>query len=100
MNTRFIRVYQNLDVNVLKEHLLIYGEISGNCANCQTIDIKLDSPSCPQCHSEFKYIAFRNIRSHLAKLSRLLAERPFLTFVDYEDFAKNLAAQKAKDFLA
>ena len=30
----------------IKENCLVYGEISGNCAKCQTIDIKLDAEKC------------------------------------------------------
>ena len=99
MSSRYLRVYQNLDVDKIRQHLLIYGDLSGNCANCQTIDIKLDTPQCPNCQTEFKYIAFRNIKSHLPKLKKLSEGRPGLVFVDHEDFKQSWAALKAEKFL-
>lgn len=95
--TKFIRMYQNLGVNQIKDNLLIYGEISGSCAKCQAIDVKLDHVKCPQCQTPFNYIAFRNVKSHIAKWQRLLEARPYLKFVDYEDFHRNLAEFKAKE---
>lgn len=94
---KFIRVYQNLDINQIKANLLIYGEISGNCAHCQAIDIKLDSPACPQCQTSFKYIAFRHVKSHIAKWPKLMEARPYLVFVDFEDFQKQLGELKARE---
>lgn len=99
MSQRFIRVYQNLDIYDIKKHLLIYGDLSANCANCQTLDIKLNENFCPSCKTEFKYIGFRNIKHHLPKLVKLNAERPSVTLVDYDDFARLLGALKAEEFL-
>ena len=99
MNQRFLRVYKKLDVIDIKQHLLIYGDLAANCANCQAIDIKLDALKCPQCGADFKYIAFRNIKNHLPKLQKLSDERPNLIFVDYDDFARNLGVLKAQEFL-
>ena len=79
--------------------MLLYGDLSANCANCQAIDIKLDAESCPQCQTEFKYIAFRNIRSHFPKLQRLHEQRPDVLFIDFDDFQRNIAAIKAQEFL-
>ncbi len=99
MSQRFIRIYKNLDITEIKQHLLVYGDLSANCANCQALDIKLNVNLCPSCKTEFKYIAFRNIRNHLPKLQKLNVERPSLTFVDYDDFSRILGAMKAEEFL-
>ena len=99
MNQRFLRVYEKLDVVDIKQHLLIYGDLAANCANCQAIDIKLDALKCPQCGTDFKYIAFRNVKNHLPKLQKLSDERPNLILVDYDDFARNLGVLKAQEFL-
>jgi len=99
MGQHFIRVYQSLDIEELKKHLLIYGDLSANCANCQAIDIKLTATRCPECQTEFKYVAFRNLRSHLAKLPRLQQERPDVIFIDHDDFQHHWGAWKAKNFL-
>ena len=99
MSQRFIRIYKNLDIAEIKKHLLVYGDLAANCANCQAIDIKLNANLCPSCNTEFKYIAFRNIRNHLPKLHKLNIERPSLTFVDFEDFQRIWGAMKAEEFL-
>lgn len=99
MNKKLVRVYKKLNVNDVKAHLLIYGDISGACANCQRIDLKIDTALCPGCQADFKYIAFRNIKFHLPKIQKLLEERPQLLIVDYEDYARNLGTVKAQEFL-
>ncbi len=99
MSRRFIRVYKKLDIHEIKKHLLIYGDISGSCANCQKIDLKLNIVQCPQRQTPYKYISFRNIRDHLPKLQHLHEERPDLECVDYEDFKRLLGALKAEEFL-
>ena len=99
MASRFIRIYKKLEINEIKKHLLIYGDLSGSCANCQAMDIKLDVANCPQCHTEFDFIAFRNITQHFPKIQKLSQDRPQVTFVDHEDFKRILAAVKAEEFL-
>ncbi len=98
MAERFVRVFSKLDLSKITPQLLIYGDISGTCAGCQKIDIKLNQPVCPECKSEFKFIAFRNIRAHLPKLQQLSAQRPSVTIIDYDDYKRELSASKAADF--
>jgi len=88
-----------MDLTEVKEHVLIYGDLAANCGNCQEIDIKLDAITCPKCKTDFRYIAFRNIKHHLPKLPKILAEKPYIIFVDYDDFAHLWGAKKALDFL-
>ena len=99
MFDQLIRVYENLDVKEIHKHLLIYGDLSGSCSHCGKIDLKLDATRCPECSAEFKYISFRNIRSHVPKALKFLAERPAVTLVDYDDYKKALGTMKAKEFL-
>ncbi len=99
MSQKFIKVYKKFDVKNIKEHLLIYGDLSGSCANCKAIDLKLSDLECPKCKTAFKYIAFRNIKSHLPKMQKLIEERPGLEFVDHEDFQRNLGVIKAEEFM-
>ena len=98
MAEKFIRTYQKLDLSKITPQLLIYGDLSGTCGQCQKIDVKLNDPICPECKTEFKFIAFRQIKSHLPKLVKLFAQRPSLTIVDYEDYKREKAASKAEDF--
>ncbi|MCA9392651.1 MAG: hypothetical protein KC897_08130 [Candidatus Omnitrophica bacterium] len=98
MAERFIRTYTKLDLSQITPHLLIYGDLSGTCAQCQKIDVKLNDPVCPECKTEFKYIAFRNIKSHMPKLTKLLAQRPSVVIIDHDDYKREKAASQAEDF--
>ncbi|MCK5581039.1 MAG: hypothetical protein KAJ18_07170 [Candidatus Omnitrophica bacterium] len=99
MNCKFIRIYKNLDIYNIKEHLLIYGDLSGQCAHCQEMEIELDARQCPKCGADFQYIAFRNIKSHMPKARKLCAELPDVVLVDHDDFKKVLGALNAENFL-
>ena len=99
MNERFLRIYKKLDFPSVKSKLLIYGALSGSCANCKTMELKLDMSACPHCHAEFKFISFLNIKDHLPKMLRLSSERPDVIFIDYEDFKRTEGAVKAQEFL-
>ena len=97
MSNRFVRVFRQLDLNEIKKQLLIYGDVSGQCANCDRIDIKFNEPLCPGCKTEFKYISFRNIKSHLPKLAKLAAEKPSMQIIDFDDYKMNMGKMKAED---
>jgi|CXWL01.1.fsa_nt_gi hypothetical protein len=99
MSEKFLRIYKKMDFNFVKSRLLIYGALSGSCASCKAMDIKLDVRNCPQCKVEFTYVAFMNIKDHMPKMLRLNDERSDLVFVDYEDFKKIEGVLKAENFL-
>ena len=99
MNTKLVRVYKNLDINTIKKHLLICGDLSANCASCNEIDLKWNMSKCPHCHTEFKYLSFRNIKFHFPKIHNLIIQRPNLVIIDLEDYQKGLALIKAEEFL-
>ena len=98
MAEKFIRVYQNLDVHKIKPHILIYGDLGGACGHCNAIDIKLESPRCPSCQNDFKFVTFRNIKTHIPKVVRLLEQNPQMIIVDFEDYKQSEGANKAKEF--
>ena len=99
MNDRFLRVYKKFDITEVKEHLLIYGDLSAQCAHCQAMDLKLDTRKCPKCGAEFTYIAFRNVRNHMPKLQKISETHPSIQLIDFEDYHREMGAQKARDFL-
>lgn len=98
MTQQLLRVYQELDMADIREHLLICGDLSSNCEKCKAINIKIDAAVCPECGTEFKYLSFRNIRSHWPKLPKILEARPHVLFVDFEDYTRILGGLKAKEF--
>ncbi len=99
MNRRYIRIYNNLDIDEIKEHLLIHGDLSAHCGHCHAMNLKLEQTQCPDCKTEFNYISFQNVKDHLAKMHHLHQQRPNILFIDYEDFKRIYAAIKAKEFL-
>ncbi|MBI5415490.1 MAG: hypothetical protein HZA29_01610 [Candidatus Omnitrophica bacterium] len=99
MSEKLLRVYKKFYIDEIKAHLLIYGDLGGSCAACQKMDIKLDTAHCPECKTEFKFIAFRNPRVHMPKILKLSEERPQVAIVDYEDFHRLTGEQKAREFL-
>ncbi|MCK5178890.1 MAG: hypothetical protein KAR32_05110 [Candidatus Omnitrophica bacterium] len=99
MSQKFIRVYKKMNIDEIKQHLLIYGDLSAQCANCQAMDLKLDMTACPKCEAEFKYITFRNVRNHLPKLQKINEATPDIQFVDFDDYKRSISEMKARDFL-
>ncbi len=97
MSERFLRIYKKYHLDEVKFHLLTYGALSGTCANCKHMDLRLDTLQCPECKNEFKFIAFQNVRDHLPKMLRIAQERPNITFIDYDDFKKIEGEEKARD---
>ena len=99
MAKQMIRIYHDLEFTDVKEHLLEYGMLSGMCAKCKAMDIKLNERVCPKCGTEFKYVAFQSVREHLPKMIKLHAERPGIQFVDHQDFKRIEAETKARSIL-
>jgi hypothetical protein len=99
MAKQMIRIYEDLEFNDVKEHLLEYGALSGICAKCKHMNVKLNDHNCPNCGTEFKYVAFQSIREHFPKLIKLHAERPGMKFVDHQDFKRIEAETKARSIL-
>ena len=78
---------------------MTYGMLTGMCANCKDMDVKLDHLKCPACGNEFKYIAFQNVKDHMPKMLRIACDRPNIIFIDYDDFKKLEGEEKAKGIL-
>lgn len=96
MGKHFIREYQNLEFDDVKKHTLEYGALSGMCSNCKELNVKIDMLLCPKCQTPFKYIAFQNIREHLPKMARIMAERSAVRFIDHQDFKRLEGEEKAR----
>ena len=99
MHEKFLRVYRKMNIEEITKHLLVYGDLSAQCANCQAMELKLDSVKCPKCETPFKYISFRNVRQHLPKLQKIHETRPEVQFIDFDDYKRITGELKARDFL-
>ena len=95
---KFLRVYTKLDLQDVREHMLIFGDLTASCSKCNALDLKFEAPKCPGCQTDFKYISFRNVKSHMAKLPRIKESQPNLIIIDFEDYSRMLGALKAEEF--
>lgn len=98
MNVKFIRVYKKIDIDDVKEHMMICGDLSYSCSKCNDMTLKLDMAKCPECGTDFRYISFRNVKDNIPKMLKISESSTQLTFVDYDDYKKMTGAAKAQDF--
>ncbi len=94
----FLRVWQELDIAEIEKHLLVIGELSGECYSCRSIDLETKSKECPFCNTSFKYVGFRR-KIDPGYLKRLKEENPHLIFIDFEDFKRVVGKKEAKRLL-
>jgi len=97
MSGKPTRVYESLDISKIKEQLLIYGDLAGQCAKCNAMNVNLNAATCPECGTEFKFITFRNVKTNLPKIEKSMAQRPSIKIIDFDDYKRHTASQKAKD---
>jgi len=100
MSKAYIRVWRQEDVALIKQHLLVVGDVSGDCANCKHIGIDYrTSQTCPNCKTEFKYIASRsNVTDYGGIVHKIKNARPELVFIDFNDFKRMSEKNKAREF--
>ena len=103
MSESLIRVWQKLESVEVKKHLLLAGELSANCENCQHLGIDFFKEAvCPSCGTTFKYIGFRkknNKAEELFAINRIKEKRPDLIVLDCEDIKRAFGKSKARDLL-
>jgi hypothetical protein len=104
MNKVWIRKWVEEDLQDIRDHILIVGELSSDCGKCREIGLdfkKLDK--CPQCGTAFKYVTSRvaSIGSgdRFAVFRKICSKRPELIFIDYDDYKKLTSRSKAEEFL-
>lgn len=93
-----MRVFKKVDLDDVREHLMICGDLSASCSKCKEMGFKMDLPQCPGCGTDFKYVAFRNIKENMPKILKLSETHPRLIVVDFDDFKRIDSASKAKEF--
>lgn len=103
MSREYLRTYCEYDIEDVKEHLLIMGDLSGDCAACRELGIdSYTARQCSKCGASFKYVTSRRLEANPSErfqlVRRMQAKRPDLIFIDYTDFTKTLGHKKARDF--
>jgi uncharacterized protein with PIN domain len=84
----YMRVWTEVDIDEVKEHIVMVDDKFGHCPNCKKIGIPLkDLHQCPDCSREFKYVTSKDARSGKSEIvMRTRKKLPHLTFVDYDDY--------------
>ncbi len=105
MSREFLRTYQEYDIEEVKKHLLILGDLTADCASCRALGLDgYTVKNCPQCGTEFKYVTSRRSEEHVSErfqiVRRARNKRPELVFLDYGDYMKTIGQKKARDFFA
>lgn len=86
-----VRVWQSLDMETVKKHLLLVDDMYGACASCKQIGLNyLKDSSCPSCKTEFKYLAtsMKNPADITKILNRIKKEGFKFTVIDREDYER------------
>ena len=103
MKNELIRIWQERDVQEIEKHLLIVGDLHGDCAHCRALGLDYSTVTkCPQCQTDFKYAASRSAggsgdhRFHEVK--RILMKRKDLILIDYDDYKRISGRNRAKKF--
>jgi hypothetical protein len=102
MGNCFVRVAQERDFEDIRKHLLVVGELAGDCFSCRHIGIDYAHEKyCPGCRTDFKYMTLRKPlgSASAAQMARLCQKRPDLIYVEYADIKEISDRQKAKSFL-
>ena len=99
----YLRVFKEVDLEQVQKHLLIMGDLTGDCASCRELGIDYYSAGqCPQCGTPFKYLTSRRLETHTGErfhlVKRMQEKRPDLLFIDYGDYQKAIGQKKARDF--
>lgn len=94
--SEFIRVWKAVDIKDIAAHLLIVGELSGECSSCRALGIDyVKAKECPQCQALFKYVA-----SRAREVKKIKEKRPDLIFIDFEDYKRVTGKIKARDLFS
>ena len=98
----FIRTAKEFDLDEVCQHLLVAGDLLGDCFNCREIGLNYTNVKvCPKCNNEFRYITSRKPTSFAPKIiSMLHNRRPDLVYIELEDVKQHKNRDKARDFLS
>lgn len=94
----YMRIWQEVDLEDIKDKIIMVDDILGHCPNCKQIGIDLkDLKKCPSCSREFKYVTSKDAEG--GKIDIVLKTKkklPHLTFVDYTDYIRITGKKEAE----
>jgi len=104
MSQAWIRSWMEVDIEDLKSHVLLVGELTSNCGKCMEMGLNAETVThCPNCGNEFRYATSRlasgGSHERFTVFKRIRRKRANLTVIDYDDYKKLLGKSQAEDFL-
>lgn len=102
MKKVFLRIIKEFDFDEVASHLLIAGDLKGDCFACREIGLDyLSAKRCPQCGVEFRYIASRQSKlAGIKFITSLQKKRPDLICVELDDVMYFKKRKRAKDLFS
>ena len=91
-NTKMIRVWTELDINKIKDHILFIDDHYGVCGKCKQTGLKyMEDQSCKGCGAKFHFLATKLASpADIGKiLSRIKSEKLDLQLIDRSDFERS-----------
>ena len=101
----WLRLWARKELSDVQKHLLIVGDVKGDCASCREIGLDYKTvKSCPQCGTAFHYVTCRRFESHPEErfqiVKRVNQIRTDLVWIDYSDYQKLTGRQRAREFFS
>lgn len=86
----YMRIWNEVNIEEIKESLVVVDDILAHCPNCKKIGIELaDLKKCPACGRIFKYMTSKETVSGKPEIvTRIRKKLPHLIFVDYGDYVR------------
>lgn len=102
MKKVFLRTVQEFDFEEVAGHLLVAGDLKGDCFACREIGLDyLTAKQCPQCGTAFRYVASRQSKTTgIAILSSLKNKRPDLICIELDDVLHFKNRERAKELFS
>ncbi len=98
--TRSIRVWTNLDISEVRQHLMLIEDLYGSCGNCKQLGLNyLKDKTCPGCGATFRFLAtnLKNPADSFKILGRLAQEGLSLKLIDRSDYDRATAKDALGD---
>lgn len=100
MVTYYLRTGREFDFDDVSKHLLVVGELTGDCFSCREVGIDYSREKyCPQCKTDFRYISYRKAAGSVtaSQIAKICTRRPDLVYIEYADIKEIADRQKIRN---
>jgi len=93
-----LRTLGEFDLDEVSKHLLIVGDLTGDCFNCKEIGLEYAKVKvCPKCSTEFRFISTRRTQNAGSKfIWNLRQRRPDLIYLEFSDIKEHKDRELAR----